>query len=87
MPGVARTLKDIGLDLLKVTKQQTVFIGEQPWVAATEGTVSVLGDVVVASNVTVYVEDVRIAVAGAMMASGVPISSSSPDVEAGNAGP
>jgi hypothetical protein len=87
MPGVARTLKDVGVDLLRTTVQTTVFVGDQPWVVATEGTVTVLGDVVVASDVTVFVEDAKIAVSGAMMASGASIGKASPDVEAGNSGP
>jgi uncharacterized Zn-binding protein involved in type VI secretion len=89
MPSVARVQKDVGADLLKVTTNKTVFIGDQPWAVATEGTVSVLGDVVVASQTTVYVEDKRIAVKGAMMASGstVTVMSPDPNVEAGKVGP
>ena len=51
MPSVARVKKDVGKDLLNVTTNKTVFIGDQPWAVATEGTVSVLGDVVVASTI------------------------------------
>jgi|LauGreDrversion4_2_1035121.scaffolds.fasta_scaffold1915466_2 hypothetical protein len=89
MPSVARVKKDVGRDLLNVTTNKTVFIGDQPWAAATEGTVSVLGDVIVASQTTVYVEDNRIAVKGAMMVSGVTVNvlSPLPNVEAGNVGP
>jgi len=89
MPSVARVKKDIGADLLKVTTNKTVFVGDQPWAVATEGTVSVLGDVIVASQTTVYVEDKRIAVKGAMMASGVAVTvlPTDPNVEAGNVGP
>lgn len=89
MPSVARVKKDIGADLLKVTTNKTVFVGDQPWAVATEGTISVLGDVVVASQTTVYVEDKRIAVKGAMMASGEAVNVLPPDtdVEAGNVGP
>ena len=89
MPSVARVKKDVGKDLLNTTTNKSVFVGDQPWAVATEGTVSVLGDVVVASQTTVYVEDKRIAVKGAMMASGttVNIRPTDPNVEAGNVGP
>ena len=89
MPSVARVKKDIGADLLNVTTNKTVFIGDQPWAVATEGTVSVLGDIVVSSQTTVYVEDKRIAVEGAMMASGsaVSILPTDPNVDAGKSGP
>jgi uncharacterized Zn-binding protein involved in type VI secretion len=87
MPGVSRILKDTAKDLLKSSPQTTVFINDVPFVVATEGSVTVSGDMVVASNVTVYVENKRVAVTGAMMASGASIGKSSPDVEAGNIGP
>ena len=89
MPSIARVKKDVGKDLLNTTTNKTVFVGDQPWAVATEGTVSVLGDVVVASQTTVYVEDKRVAVKGAMTASGttVNIRPTDSNVEAGNVGP
>lgn len=88
MPSVARVKKDLGKDLLNVTTNKTVFIGDTPWAVATEGTVSVKGDVVVSSQVTVFVEDKRIAVKGAMMASGTTVNVvDDPKVEAGKVGP
>ena len=53
MPAVARILKDVAVDLLKSSPQTTVFINDVPFIAATEGSVTVSGDMVVASNVTV----------------------------------
>ena len=87
MPAVARILKDVAVDLLKSSPQTTVFINDVPFIAATEGSVTVSGDMVVASNVTVYIEDKRVAVTGAMMASGATIGKASPNVEASNIGP
>lgn len=89
MPTVAAVKKDAGIDLLNITTNKTVFIGKENWAVATEGTVSVLGDIVVASQTTVFVENQRIAVKGAMMASGVPVSirPTDPNVEAGKVGP
>ena len=87
MPAVARILKDAARELLKSSPQTTVFINDVPFVVATEGSVTVKGDIVVASNVTVYIEDKRVAVTGAMMSSGAAIGKSSPDVDAGNIGP
>jgi hypothetical protein len=89
MPTVASVKKDVGIDLLNITTNKTVFIGLEDWAVATEGTVSVLGDVVVASNTTVFVEDKRVAIKGAMMASGVPVSIRpiDPNVEADKIGP
>ena len=84
MPAVARVKKDIARDLLNSVPQSTVFVNDQPWLAATEGTVTISGDVVASSNVTVYVENKKIAVEGAVMASGAAIGKSSPDVFAGN---
>jgi hypothetical protein len=89
MPTVATVKKDVGIDLLNITTNTTVFAGLENWAVATEGTVSVLGDIVVASQTTVFVEDKRIAMKGSMMASGVPISIRpvDPNVEAGKVGP
>jgi uncharacterized Zn-binding protein involved in type VI secretion len=87
MPAVARILKDTARELLKSSPQTTVFVNDAPFVVATEGSVTVKGDMVVASNVTVYIQDKKVAVQGAMMASGAAIGKSSPDVDAGNVGP
>jgi uncharacterized Zn-binding protein involved in type VI secretion len=87
MPAVARISKDYARELLKVAPQTTVFLNDAPFVAATEGSKTVKGDTVVSSIVTVYVEDKRIAVVGAIMASGATINTGSPDVDAGKIGP
>jgi len=84
MPAVSRVNKDVAADLLNSAPQSTVFLNDVPFLAATEGTVTVSGDVVVSSNVTVFVEDKKIAVEGSVMASGAVIGESSPTVFAGN---
>ena len=84
MPSVSRIKKDVAADLLNTTPQSTVFIDDVPFLVATEGSATVGGDVVVVSDVTVYVENKKIAVEGAIMASGASIGKSSPTVFAGN---
>jgi hypothetical protein len=84
MPAVSRVNKDVALSLLNSAPQSTVFLNDNPFLAATVGTVTVSGDVVITSDVTVFVEDKKIAVEGSVMASGAVIGESSPTVFAGN---
>lgn len=84
--SVARIGLDLAGALFVVAPQTSVFVNDTPAgtpaLAATEGSVTVFGSVVVASEVTVFVEDKKIAVEGART-TGAPIGKSSPNVFAG----
>lgn len=90
--GVARVNLDKALSLI-ATGSTTVFLNgsTSQYNAAIEGSImagpSNRGDIITSSKVTVFVENKRIAVEGAVTAQGRTVGKSSPNVWAGNSGP
>ena len=84
--SVARIGLDLAGGIFVAAPQTTVFVNDTPAgapaLAATEGSTTISGSVVITSDVSVFVEDKKIAVEGART-TGAPVGKASPNVFAG----